>query len=137
MCDEDSNIYYLKGKKPARQLDTQIGRNIRRIRLSRNLELSELCVILGVSEGHLSDIESGKANVFASEMFQFADALEMPVSELYLFDEVPVEEQISEMRKEIAVPHELQNECVELVQNIDNPDVLLGLKNMLLRMPNM
>lgn len=59
-----------------------IGRNLRRIRESRGLTITELSRRAGVAKSTLSMIEAGKSNPTIGTLWAIANALKVPFSEL-------------------------------------------------------
>jgi len=64
----------------------QFGRRMRELRKHRNLTLQEIEKVIGISNSKLSKIENGMANVEFQTMARIADALDVPVKELFNFD---------------------------------------------------
>lgn len=60
-----------------------VGNNIKKIRIQRNLNLSTLAKLVGISVGYLSDLEKGnKKNPSFTTLNKIADVLEVPVDYL-------------------------------------------------------
>lgn len=65
-----------------------LGERIRKIREGKNLKLSALAEMAGISPGYLSDIEKGnKKNPTMDKLQCIADALQVPVSEFLSTEE--------------------------------------------------
>lgn len=66
-----------------------LGRRLRQIRRSRELSQEALADRAGVHPKHLSEIERANKDPRATTVIKLADALGVPVSELYEDDEQP------------------------------------------------
>lgn len=59
-------------------LNMQIGRNLRQLRQERNLNISQLAELCGVSGVMLSQIEKGTANPTINTIWKIANGLKLP-----------------------------------------------------------
>jgi len=59
-----------------------VGLKIRAIRKSKGLSQEKLADLSNIHFTHLSDLENSKSNPSATTLFQIAEALEVPLSEL-------------------------------------------------------
>ena len=80
-------------EQPPVPLEGPLGDRIRALRQRQKLSLSELSRLSGVSKGYLSQVERSIANrPSAATVFSVADALGVPVVELYDGAELPAPE---------------------------------------------
>lgn len=63
-------------------LNMQIGRNLRQLRQERNLNISQLAELCGVSGVMLSQIEKGTANPTINTIWKIANGLKLPYTVL-------------------------------------------------------
>ena len=61
----------------------KIGKNIRRIRLSKGLSQEALALTSGIDRSYLGGIERGEHNVAVINLEKIAIALEMPIANLF------------------------------------------------------
>jgi transcriptional regulator with XRE-family HTH domain len=73
-----------------RTLQERLAANVRRLRIARQLSLSQLARATGTSKGTLSGIENGRANPTVDTLAALASALAVSVTEL--LDEQPLGE---------------------------------------------
>src|SRR3954465_382942 len=64
------------------RVQDQLARNIRRLRIARQLSLSELARATQIGKATLSSIENGRANPTIGTLRAVAEALRVPVAEL-------------------------------------------------------
>jgi transcriptional regulator with XRE-family HTH domain len=64
-----------------------VGRNVRRVRLSKGLTQEQFADRSGFSQQYLSDLERGRRNPTVVTLFELADALGVKHVELVLPDE--------------------------------------------------
>ena len=69
-----------------------LGRDLRALRKSRNITLSELALILGRSVGFISQIERGLSTPTINDLRLLAKALDVPVSWFFMFEDGDDEE---------------------------------------------
>lgn len=67
------------------------GKIIRQLRKERTLSQEVLSGLAGISRSHLAMIESGKKSANVNTLWSIADALQLPLSQLFLL----VEKQIA------------------------------------------
>jgi transcriptional regulator with XRE-family HTH domain len=65
---------------------TSIGETIRKIRISRGIEQVELAERIGVTQGHLSKIETGKVNVSIDKLKKISEALGINDSLIFAYN---------------------------------------------------
>lgn len=61
----------------------EIGKRIRELRQRRGLSQEVLGEKTGISQTYLSDLELGKANVDAADLWQIAKALGFPINQFF------------------------------------------------------
>ena len=64
------------------ELNIQIGRNLKQIRLERNLTVNQLAELSGISGVMLSQIEKGAANPTINTIWKIANGLKVPYTAL-------------------------------------------------------
>lgn len=65
-----------------------LGRRIRELRLSQNITQNQLAFEAGISKNQLGRIERGEINTGISTLFAIADALNVEVKDIFIFDKV-------------------------------------------------
>lgn len=65
-----------------------VGDNIRRLRLKFGLTQEELALKSGLSQGYINQLESGKRRYTQKSLELIADALSVPMAELFREEEV-------------------------------------------------
>jgi len=66
----------------------EFGKNLRRIRMSKNISMQNLAYTINVEYSQISRIELGKISTSISTIYEIAKALEVPVFELFVFDNI-------------------------------------------------
>ena len=66
---------------------------IRELRLKRGFSLSQVARLLGVSESHISKIETGKAGVGGALLLKIADLYNVRPEDLFIRDAVPADDE--------------------------------------------
>lgn len=66
-----------------------VGENIKRIRKAKGLTQKELGKKLGISQAEIAQRETGRRNPKIETVQKIADALQVPVSEIYGWDNLP------------------------------------------------
>lgn len=61
-----------------------IGKNIIRLRRALNLTQEDLCGIAEIDRSYLSEVENGKMNITIKALKKIADALEVPLYDLFV-----------------------------------------------------
>jgi len=61
---------------------SQLGKNLKRIRLTKGITQGDIVRKLGVGRGFISNIENGKANPTLATIAKLAKALGVPIGEL-------------------------------------------------------
>lgn len=64
----------------------EFGKNLRKIRLSKNVSMQTLAYTINVEYSQISRIELGKINTSISIVFEIANALEVPLKNLFDFE---------------------------------------------------
>lgn len=64
------------------ELFLAIGKNIRRIRLSKSMSQQDLAAILNIEKSNMSRIEYGRTNVTVRSLYRISRALGVPLKEL-------------------------------------------------------
>jgi transcriptional regulator with XRE-family HTH domain len=64
-----------------------LNQALRLIRAYHNISQTQLCAELGVSNSHLSEIESGKKNPSLDLLAKYSERFDIPVSSLMFFSE--------------------------------------------------
>ena len=64
----------------------QLGERIRRARLDANLKQSELADRLGITQGVISNVETGVSTIDVPDLTRWAEALEKPIMFFFLDD---------------------------------------------------
>lgn len=131
MATDNSNIIHLGKHRPSRDVNTQLGRNIRRMRLSRALEVPEFAEILGITAERLISIESAKTSVYASELYQFSEALSLPITDFHSFEITEADKDLSETLNDVFDIDALRDECVSIINHANDADTLLRLRDRL------
>ena len=70
-------------RETLRDVRLRVGRNVRRLRLSRGLSQEQLAELAGNSPKHLGLVESGKVNVTIDILAAIATGLSVNVAELF------------------------------------------------------
>jgi putative transcriptional regulator len=68
----------------------QLGLSIAKYRLKQNLTQTEVAYRCDFERGNLTRIEKGKANVTAETLLKISEAIGVPVSKFFLFQDKPV-----------------------------------------------
>jgi transcriptional regulator with XRE-family HTH domain len=68
----------------------QLGLSIAKNRLKQNLTQTEVANRCDFERGNLTRIEKGKANVTAETLLKISEAIGVPVSKFFLFQDKPV-----------------------------------------------
>lgn len=63
-------------------ISEQLGKNIKKIRLSKGMTQGDICRALGMDRGYMSAIESGKKNITISQLEKLAKALKVSSDKL-------------------------------------------------------
>ena len=72
---------------PVNDAANSLGRDLRALRKSRNITLSELALILGRSVGFISQIERGLSTPTINDLRLLAEAYDVPVSWFFMFED--------------------------------------------------
>jgi transcriptional regulator with XRE-family HTH domain len=72
---------------PENDAANSLGRDLRALRKSRNITLSELALILGRSVGFISQIERGLSTPTINDLRLLAKAFDVPVSWFFMFED--------------------------------------------------
>lgn len=82
-----------------------IGRRIKFIRVERGIQQTKLAELIGVSQTHLSNMESGRTGTTIHNLLKLQKIFECPISDFFIdFDgAVPVKEEDTEVSLEELV----------------------------------
>lgn len=75
---------YTKGSFIMSERTRLIGNRIRRLRVQRCLSQMEAAKNLGISQAHLSNIESGRNNITLENLLKLHDVLQVPMAEFFV-----------------------------------------------------
>ncbi|MYV40871.1 helix-turn-helix domain-containing protein [Streptomyces sp. SID1328] len=81
-----------KAAKGSTALEAPAGAQLRKIRLSRGLSLTEAALRAGVTKGFLSQLERGLTNVSVPTLLRVCDVLQIGVGELFAYPDEQVVE---------------------------------------------
>ncbi len=74
-------------KKTANEIFIKaFGKNLRKIRLAKEISMQNLAYSINVEYSQISRIELGKINTSVSTAYEIAKALEVPVQDLFNFE---------------------------------------------------
>ena len=65
-----------------------LGKNIRKLRLQKNLTQETVSLEANVSRSHIAMIEAGKRDITVSTLFQISRALNVNLQEIFSFDNI-------------------------------------------------
>jgi transcriptional regulator with XRE-family HTH domain len=65
-----------------------VGQRIKKLRQSQNITQNQLAFEAGISTNQLGRIERGELNTGVSTLFAIADALNMEINELFIFEDL-------------------------------------------------
>lgn len=65
---------------------TQVGENLKKIRLSKGLSLRRLATLCNIDHSDIGKIEQGLVNITVRTLFELAEGLEVNAAELICFD---------------------------------------------------
>jgi transcriptional regulator with XRE-family HTH domain len=71
----------------------KLGERVKRARLEANLKQSELADQLGISQGVISNVETGVSTIDVPDLPRWAAALNKPILYFYLDAQMPLREQ--------------------------------------------
>ena len=66
----------------------QLGQSIRKLRQNKTLTQENLSLESGISRSHIAMIEAGRRDLTISSLFKISRALEIPLFEIFLFDDL-------------------------------------------------
>ncbi len=64
----------------------RFGKNLRKIRLDKKMSMQTLAYTINVEYSQISRIELGKINTSIGTVYEIAEALEIPIKELFDFE---------------------------------------------------
>ena len=104
-------------------VDLQIGREMRRLRMSRDLTEEKVAGILGTSVEQLRKYETGKSRLAASRLYRLAQALEVSVGTFFEGLEPPTRTRTTHAEADAildlaGVPRHVRDAIVALVTSI-------------------
>ncbi|GEM_PF-1375161 len=89
-----------------------IGEHIKYLRKQRGLKQSDLAELANMSQSAISYIESGEKNPNIDSVILIANALDVPVAELFVFNDSEIEEE--------------QNNYIDIEEFLKNDNISLG-----------
>ncbi|MCI9260967.1 helix-turn-helix domain-containing protein [uncultured Adlercreutzia sp.] len=66
-----------------RTIQDKVGRRIRVLRIAAGIPQGTLALMTGITKSYMSEIEAGKKNLTLRSLERIADALGVPLSELF------------------------------------------------------
>lgn len=66
-----------------RTIQDKVGRRIRVLRIAAGIPQGALALMTGITKSYMSEIEAGKKNLTLRSLERIADALGVPLSELF------------------------------------------------------
>lgn len=66
-----------------RTIQDKVGRRIRVLRIAAGIPRGTLALMTGITKSYMSEIEAGKKNLTLRSLERIADALGVPLSELF------------------------------------------------------
>lgn len=79
----------------SRESKKRLGENIRKARVDAGLKQSELADRLGISQGVISNVETGVSTIDAPDLPRWAEALNKPIMYFYSGNTLSLEQQTS------------------------------------------
>lgn len=74
----------------AMDVDALIGWNFKRVRTASGLSQEEIALRLGtIDQGYISQLEAGERNPTGRTLYKLAQALDVPVGDLFLIEDLP------------------------------------------------
>ena len=101
--------------------DTTIGTVLRTLRKSRGLTLAEIAIIVGRSQGWISQIERGISDISISDLRLIAEAFEVPIGLFFHNEDAPEDERGKVVRGRSR--HALGNQTDGLTEELLSPDL--------------
>lgn len=104
-------------------IDQYVGRAIHRIRIAKNLTLTEVADKIGVSYQQVHKYEAGSNRISASKLAQILEVLKVPVSAVFpaeYSDEVLTEEERSLLSRFRQSTEEGRQFLIKLVEELPN-----------------
>lgn len=103
----------------------EIGCRVKNLRIQNGIAQTELARAIGVSQTHLSNIETGKVGLTTENLVRLADVLNCSLDEILLGRKENRQSQL-EMAKEISILNEFTlGEVVQALQLLRMKDVKL------------
>ncbi|MCL2611008.1 MAG: helix-turn-helix domain-containing protein [Defluviitaleaceae bacterium] len=103
------------------QFNIMIGKNIKELRLSRNMTYNELATSLGVSHSNIGGYERGEQGLTALGIYKLADIFNVSTDEIYYGKKsqpVQTDEKLALRNKIFATTSRLSKEELELINNM-------------------
>ena len=94
----------------------QLGERVRRARYDATMKQGELAAILGISQGVISNVETGVSTIDAPDLPRWARALNKPIMYFYLDEPQPVEQRILSLVK--MFPDDQIDFVVQMLENM-------------------
>jgi transcriptional regulator with XRE-family HTH domain len=119
------NKWWQKLKESDSQTDTppdvSIGATLRTLRKSRGLTLADLSLVVGRSQGWVSQVERNISEISISDLRRIADAFEVPVGLFFHNEDAPDDERGRVVRARAR--HALGNQTDGLIEELLSPDL--------------
>lgn len=100
-------------------LKQDLGKKIQKLRKDKKITQEQLAELVGIDPKNISRIENGNNYPTAENLTSIAKALNVEIYELFVFNNLPIEEMkkeiISELENEKTVLHLYK--CLKLQQN--------------------
>ena len=61
-----------------------VGKRVKKLRLQKRISQSDLAQSIGISQAHMSNIESGRNNVTVDNLYKLHEILECPMSSFFV-----------------------------------------------------
>jgi len=103
------------------QFNIMVGKNIKELRLSRNMTYEELATSLGVSHSNIGGYERGEQGLTALAIYKLANIFNVSTDEIYYGNKaqpVQTDEKLALRNKIFATTTSLPKEELELVNNV-------------------
>lgn len=107
----------IMAKSPVHDIDRHIGRRLKSLRQERAISAASLAELVGVTQQQISRYENGRTKINASQLYQIAVSLGVPISWFFLECELP--SQITSNPMANSTTHEAAriNEQLEIVRS--------------------
>ena len=104
----------------------EIGCRVKNLRIEREIAQTELARAIGVSQTHLSNIETGKVGLTTDNLVKLAEVLDCSLDEILLGRKVNRQSKLG-MAKGLSIPKESTiGDVVQALQLLKNKEVKLN-----------